>query len=141
MCPGFGRRLNSWRVKVRHSAPQGTCSFSNPFTTVPVPLPFLPLPFPFFCHSKPPFQHTKQGRLVMTASSPLPFFASTPARLLSYPSRRPTHLLHQNKMSFFLFLFSISTGQRRVPHMHTGHSAAPVPHPSCHADCSPVLAT
>src|SRR6266702_2212810 len=44
-------------------------------------------------------------------------------------------------MSFFIFLFSVSTGQRRVPHTHAGHSAAPVPHASWHADRSPVLAT
>src|SRR6266571_1276968 len=35
MCPGFGRRLNSWHVKVRHLAPPRNlfeCSNSNPFT-------------------------------------------------------------------------------------------------------------
>src|SRR6266702_914604 len=80
------------------------------------------------------------------ASSPLPFFASTPARLLLY--HHPTHLLHQNKMSFFLFLFFFLTrivaGQwwpqpRHPPLTHTQVLTAPTLSPA--QPTSPVTST
>src|SRR6266702_3004906 len=105
MCPRFGQRLNSWRVKVRHSAPPRNLFEFESFHYCTCSAPFPPTPFPVFLPHITSLPAHKTRMIGHDGVLPLP----TPARLLSYPSCCPTHLLHQNKMSFFLFLFSIST--------------------------------
>ncbi len=144
MCPGFGRRLNSWRVKVCHLAPPRNlfkCLNSNPFTRTTCSTPFPPTPFPIFLPHITSLPAHKTRMIGHDGVLPPTILCEHASQVALAPSRCPTHLLHQNKMSFFLFLFSVSTGQRCVPHTHAGHSAAPVPHASWHADCSPMLAT
>src|SRR6266702_2472811 len=97
---GFGRRLNSWRVKVRPIVRVRTLSLPS----LPVPLPSLPLPFPFFCHTYTSFPAHKtrttghDGVSLRTrqpgCSSPTLVVA---ARLLAPPNQVEF---------FFLFLFS-----------------------------------
>src|SRR6266702_120417 len=94
---GFGRRLNSWRVKVRPIVRVRTLSLPS----LPVPLPSLPLPFPFFCHTYTSFPAHKTrttGHDGVSLRTRQPGCSSR---------RRPTtHLLHQTKLSFFLFFSS-----------------------------------
>src|SRR6266702_3692266 len=93
---GFGRRLNSWRVKVRPIVRVRTLSLPS----LPVPLPSLPLPFPFFCHTYTSFPAHKTrttGHDGVSLRTRQPGCSSR---------RRPTtHLLHQTKLSFFFLFF------------------------------------
>ena len=48
MCPRFGWRLNSWHVKVCHSAPPRNLFEFEPFHYCTCSTPFPPTPFPIF---------------------------------------------------------------------------------------------
>ena len=94
---GFGRRLNSWRVKVRPIVRVRTLSLPS----LPVPLPSLPLPFPFFCHTYTSFPAHKTRT---TGHDGVSLRTRQPG--CSSRHRPTTHLLHQTKLSFFFLFFS-----------------------------------
>src|SRR6266702_6624911 len=123
---GFGRRLNSWRVKVRPIVRVRTLSLPS----LPVPLPSLPLPFPFFCHTYTSFPAHKTRTTGHDGVSLRTRQPGCSSRRRDYSLAPPNQV--EFFFSFFFFLFSVSSltfsGQRRVPHMHSGHLAAPVPH-------------
>src|SRR6266702_3179673 len=100
---GFGRRLNSWRVKVRPIVRVRTLSLPS----LPVPLPSLPLPFPFFCHTYTSFPAHKTRT---TGHDGVSLRTRQPG--CSSRCHPTTHLLHQTKLSFFfLFFFSFFSFQ------------------------------
>ena len=123
---GFGRRLNSWRVKVHPIVRVRTLSLPS----LPVPLPSLPLPFPFFCHTYTSFPAHKTRT---TGHDGVSLQTCQPG----CSSRRPTtHLLHQTKLSFFFFFFfpffCFNLNRCRTT-VHPSHARRPLryPRPSC----------
>src|SRR6266702_2906666 len=48
MCPGFGRRLNLWHVKVHHLAPPRNLFKFEPLSLTTCSTSFPPTPFPLF---------------------------------------------------------------------------------------------
>src|SRR6266704_104456 len=135
MCPGFRWRLNSWRVKVHHSAPPRNLFVFKPFHYCTCSAPFPPTPFPVFLPHITSLPAHKTRMIGHDGVLPPTILCEHASQVALAPSRGPTHLLHQNKMSFFLFLFSVlsyflfnpnrcrtmvATTSPPSPHVHAG---------------------
>ena len=118
------------------SAPPGPTVRIRPLSLTTCSAPFPPTPFPIFLPHITSLPVHKTRTIGHDGVLPPTILCEHASQVALVPQSPPYSLAPR----FFLFLFSVSTGQRRVPHTHAGHSAAPVPHASWHADHSPMLA-